>query len=1716
MPKKVLEIKDFTGGLNCFSDARDIKDSEFAQLWNANTSQTGLMKFGGSLVQNIIGLIHSNTNFQEGYGLFATGVDYSFNIIDGDFETPFEQGAIAGYASGTPSITLAANSTYQSKTNHDTANFYRNYAILIYSTADGNAPQGETRRITAYAADTHVATLDAAFSASPLTDGTEYYKIFKWIGDGVNFGNSGSTDYIDKSGSDFPYDDISSHNLDDSMNSYFLRTKVSSITDTQSKNLGFVTYNPSTAIDDTGAVATGEGAAFSEDSTTIGATTLKSGVEYTLSFFCKLNTRYFGYVSNTSYAERAPFVQIYSDSVRKADGSSTGLYLFQSDTGPTFMHGSDGTYDYADDITKQYVANGDFEAGTATGGDGGQSGTYDPPTSWLAYDGWIAHINNAITYSYISDADSFGSDTTGSGGTLQMVAGSAFLLAMASGTTPNCYMYQDITLEDNQWYELSFVYASASAYVGFSITDTFSLTNTAVRAAEAQSASDGAVTLAVDNGAGGDSVATTNLLANKELYKSDGTFFGVCTAVTDAQNIVFTGGLAGAIADDDLLYTASLIKQYNFPALEPTGGDTVYRYVGQNSGYADDKDNNHADGDYPKPYKFFVPDNSGTPRVIRIAFAPLTSGASTIRLDGIAVRKSFPDLLSIASKMGIADPYTSASTSWQRYQMKFRIPQEYGDSADWVVRLHAGTWGFQNGAAESVDNHTVYFDSITLESNEMDNLIFLNDNTTTSSSIKIYSDNYERWGQTYLKWSGIDMKPVYNYVNGILKVSDANFNSGNKSKIFYHLKRKILGNFDIEGYRYRDLPISEPPELLVSAGGDAGEIVQTFKALNYIQEYTYASFHQWSGDATLTELDWPLDDLINTGRVIHYYHGDNDQYTDFILTQEGGSTNELDDAKGYAGPAVDGPANTVPFYLAWAGQDGTDNDMGGTMASYTTGSISRVVFECTIDWQSNFRGSTITIENHACPSYPEVQIGKMGQTDIFTSGAPSTANKKLLATGDSTVCSLANQQSAVFYDPANDDDILDFESEFDMNVAWGNSLIWPWSTVHSEIGGNILSSSKTFKGVVSFDKDEVAITDDMIMEFKTKHNSIDAAGSENFRSTLLYEEDAQNWARWERVKFNYIDVYFRSTNWTAAGDGFTSSDTNRTKVNFSFASPSGATAVGWEERIYNLAVSSVNVFDEESNLNIVDETIGGTLSGSSSTNTSSITAGQSPNVTIYVGKNVARDDFRSKLKYYMKDTDSNIWYLQFYVDLNKNKAYSTTSNYSTTGVFSNSNKSYSYDIPREKVLNYNEIDSYESQTLVKQDLTLNELICDYKTAVVANNRLYVGNIRQNGNVYGDRMIKSPIGKYNLLPSSNFIDVAINDGDEITALEFFKDKLLQFKKRKVFVINTSGDYEFLEDTFNDVGVLAPYQVTKTPYGIAWANKQGLFLYDGKSLSNLLDKKIPNNKTDELITDNWWQIESTSAGVYSDDIQYTASVAYDAKQKDIIVKRGIEGGAAEDSEAQGDGYIYNLVTKSWYFTHRAFNGISKNEYQNAMSNFATDKNGDVISYNLQTTTSDTYAINDIMKWQHTEGNDEAMCNQQGITGSNVNQKLFYFTTADFTFGDITRRKKIYKVYITYKSVNSSGSSTNSMILVQHATNGGTSFTAFDDSSTNYAAATGLTGSTTWATAILTPSSSINNVYSMQLRFLAVTTLTAGFPAPGFKINDISIVYRDKPIK
>ena len=95
----------------------------------------------------------------------------------------------------------------------------------------------------------------------------------------------------------------------------------------------------------------------------------------------------------------------------------------------------------------------------------------------------------------------------------------------------------------------------------------------------------------------------------------------------------------------------------------------------------------------------------------------------------------------------------------------------------------------------------------------------------------------------------------------------------------------------------------------------------------------------------------------------------------------------------------------------------------------------------------------------------------------------------------------------------------------------------------------------------------------------------------------------------------------------------------------------------------------------------------------------------------------------------MKDNETDIWYLQFYVDLEKNKAYSATSNFSTIGAYDSVNKTYEYTIPKEKLLNFNEVDSYESETLVPQDIaeeTGENLICDLLFPVLEGEVLRFG------------------------------------------------------------------------------------------------------------------------------------------------------------------------------------------------------------------------------------------------------------------------------------------------------------------------------------------------------------------------------------------------------
>ena len=106
-------------------------------------------------------------------------------------------------------------------------------------------------------------------------------------------------------------------------------------------------------------------------------------------------------------------------------------------------------------------------------------------------------------------------------------------------------------------------------------------------------------------------------------------------------------------------------------------------------------------------------------------------------------------------------------------------------------------------------------------------------------------------------------------------------------------------------------------------------------------------------------------------------------------------------------------------------------------------------------------------------------------------------------------------------------------------------------------------------------------------------------------------------------------------------------------------------------------------------------------------------------------------------------------------------------------------------------------------------------------------------------------------------------------------------------------------------------------------------------------------------------------------------------------------------------------------------------------------------------------------------------------------------------DIDFGSPSIRKKIYKIYVTYKSIGHSG------ITMKYSTEGSTDTPSdtFDaTSSTNYTDKIFQNTDGQWAIAELRPSSSINNIKSIQLHLIPYVgdTLTA---AGGLKLGGVA---------
>ena len=360
-------------------------------------------------------------------------------------------------------------------------------------------------------------------------------------------------------------------------------------------------------------------------------------------------------------------------------------------------------------------------------------------------------------------------------------------------------------------------------------------------------------------------------------------------------------------------------------------------------------------------------------------------------------------------------------------------------------------------------------------------------------------------------------------------------------------------------------------------------------------------------------------------------------------------------------------------------------------------------------------------------------------------------------------------------------------------------------------------------------------------------------------------------------------------------------------------------------------------------------------------------------------------------------------------------------------------------------------------------VNLHSISARYKTAVVANRRTYIGNVQYtdiSGNTVtkGDAVLKSPVNAFDVFPATNILEAVVNDGDEIIHLATYGDRLLQFKKHKLEILNISQNVEFLEDTLNQKGVAHPASVCKTDYGIAWANNFGCYLFDGQKVNDLLEKGGI-----QIISESNWE---TFLGI-DPATRITTQipmVGYVTNKRQLIV--------SDDITTNGTGaiFLFDMVTKSWV------KGSTATITDAAKTNFVNDWNGNLIF--VDSATGQPKVWND----------------------TSVQTTALSLKTKDIDFDQPAIRKKVYRVRISYRGDGDT-------LTVKYSTDGNSTLYQFNSDDTPLEDK----DSAKWYHAELKPttSSESNNIYSFQLHI-------SGTAEADFEINDISIVYRNKGVK
>tara|TARA_R100001463_G_scaffold43080_2_gene90021 strand:+ start:16417 stop:18699 length:2283 start_codon:yes stop_codon:yes gene_type:complete len=184
----------------------------------------------------------------------------------------------------------------------------------------------------------------------------------------------------------------------------------------------------------------------------------------------------------------------------------------------------------------------------------------------------------------------------------------------------------------------------------------------------------------------------------------------------------------------------------------------------------------------------------------------------------------------------------------------------------------------------------------------------------------------------------------------------------------------------------------------------------------------------------------------------------------------------------------------------------------------------------------------------------------------------------------------------------------------------------------------------------------------------------------------------------------------------------------------------------------------------------------------------------------------------------------------------------------------------------------------------------------------------------------DRIFYSVGGKPDVVPTTNWIDLGINDGDEFITMETYAGRLVLFKRNKIYILNVANPNPMgwgVELQIDNNGVPNPANVQLTRYGIAWANNFGCFLYSGQQPTEL-SQRIGGVEWRSWLNNEY---EAMPIGMHD-------------KTNQLFIT---ESGGTSDSTA-ANAWVYNFATQGW--------SRREDEFQAKNNGFWNDQSGNLI--------------------------------------------------------------------------------------------------------------------------------------------------------------------------